>query len=373
MGFIQLFFKKKEEIKEKDIKRFISQKIEENSNLDYKDIMAYKDAETLSTNISSFANSEGGLLILGISEDEIKDEKGKTIKIYPKEPTWGKVSLDKETLENKLLTLIKPPIDGLTIKPIRNKKNEVIFLIDIPKSPNSPHMTPDYRYHKRVNFRKRLMEHFEISNLFRSNWTMKEKLVEKIYEPLASVLGKHTEQLETFSCPFAHEVKEVLGQTYYKMQIPLNLLERMEHYTDQVEALQKEEYYSRRAMIDVLNRIILGLLEKPIPTSNDNLQIEFRALSETGNYQIYTQDIFRLLLENQKIDKFLENRLWYDGYKQISIKYSNDSTTLGLREFNEKVWNKCLADISTNSKVVQFKKNAQSILEEAQDIIEEIT
>ena len=90
MGSIESFFRKKGEIKEKDIKQFISQKIEENSNLEYKDIRAYQDVEKLSTHISSFANSEGGLLILGISQDEIKDDKSKKVKIFPTEVTWGK-------------------------------------------------------------------------------------------------------------------------------------------------------------------------------------------------------------------------------------------------------------------------------------------
>ena len=178
MGFIELFFKRDKGIGEEDIQRFISQKIEESSNLDYKDIKAYENADDLAKNISSFADSEGGLLILGISQDKIKDEKGNTLKIFPKEITWGKASLEKEWLENKLLTLIKPPINRLIITPVRNKENEVIFLIDIPKSPNAPHMAPDHRYHRRINFRKRLMEHFEVANLFNSNWTIKEKLVD---------------------------------------------------------------------------------------------------------------------------------------------------------------------------------------------------
>jgi hypothetical protein len=36
MGFIELFFKDKKEIKETDIRLFISQRIEESVNLDYK-------------------------------------------------------------------------------------------------------------------------------------------------------------------------------------------------------------------------------------------------------------------------------------------------------------------------------------------------
>ena len=156
MGFIGLFFKNKREIKKSDIEQFISQKIEENSKLDYKEIESYQNAKGLSIHISNFANSEGGLIILGISQDRIEDDKGKIVKIFPKEITWGKASLEKESLENKFTAFINPPINGLVIKPVRNKKNEVIFLIDIPKSPISPHMAHDHRYYKRLNFRKKM-------------------------------------------------------------------------------------------------------------------------------------------------------------------------------------------------------------------------
>ena len=144
MGFVELFFKDRKEITAEDIESFISQQIEENMNLDYKDIKLYNNPDKLANHIASFANSEGGLIILGVSEKKIKDEKGKTTNIYPKEITWGETSLPKETLENKIKVRIKPQIDGLLIKPIR-KKEKVIFLIDIPKSNSSPHMSPDHK------------------------------------------------------------------------------------------------------------------------------------------------------------------------------------------------------------------------------------
>lgn len=204
--------------------------------------------------------------------------------------------------------------------------------------------------------------------------TNDSKLVEKIYEPLSSILEKHAEQLKTFSCPSAHEVNDILAQTYYKMQMPHDLLEQLEYYTDQVEALYKEEHCARRVMIDVLSRIILEILKKPYSPSDNSLEIEFKALSKTGSHvPLHPQYIFQLLLENQKIENFLKRRYWIDSYELISIKYSNDTIELEWTEFNEKIWNKCLAEVSANPKVMQFKKSTESILEEAWDIIEEIT
>jgi len=44
MGFIERFFDGKKELNSEDIERFISRRIEESINLDYKDIRAYDDS-----------------------------------------------------------------------------------------------------------------------------------------------------------------------------------------------------------------------------------------------------------------------------------------------------------------------------------------
>lgn len=167
MGFIEAFFKKNAKaVTKQDVEVFISRKIEENLNLDYKDIRAYHDFDELSKDVSAFANSEGGLILLGISQERVT-EKRKIIKIFPKEITWGNGSLSKEKLEDNLISKIRPRVD-FRIFPIRegNGTTKVIFLIDIPQSATPPHMASDNRYYKRLNFRRVPMEHYEVNNFF---------------------------------------------------------------------------------------------------------------------------------------------------------------------------------------------------------------
>ncbi len=160
MGFIEIFFKKdSKDILAKDVELFVSRKIEENLNLEYKDIKAYDNFDELSKDVSAFANSEGGLLILGVGQEK------KRPKIFPTEITWGDEFLSKERLENNLTGKIHPRIEGLKIVPIR-KNNSVIFLLDIPQSENPPHMAFDKRYYRRLNFGNSPMEHYEVSDFF---------------------------------------------------------------------------------------------------------------------------------------------------------------------------------------------------------------
>lgn len=165
MGFIKLFFKKEaNEIDSQSIVDFVERRIEENLNLDYKDIRSFSDFDELSKDVSAFANSEGGLIILGAREE--MEGKGENIKIFPKVITWGDKSLSKEKLENSLVSKIHPRIEGLKIVPVRKKDGSVIFLIEIPQGDNPPYMASDYRYYKRLNFRRVPMEHYEVADLF---------------------------------------------------------------------------------------------------------------------------------------------------------------------------------------------------------------
>jgi hypothetical protein len=166
MGFVEVFLKKERDVTEQDILKFISAKVEENLNLDYKNIEAYSNFDELSRDISAFANSAGGLIILGISEEE--SGSGDSLRKFPKSITWGSESLSKERLEDNIVGKIQPRIDDVTIVPVRkrNGSSEVIFLIDIPQSSNPPHMAGDNRYYKRLNFRRVPMEHYEVADLF---------------------------------------------------------------------------------------------------------------------------------------------------------------------------------------------------------------
>jgi len=84
MVFIEAFFKKEaKDITANDVEEFISRRIEENLNLEYKHIKAFTDYDELCKDIVAFANSAGGLVILGVEEEKVETENG-DIRIYPK-------------------------------------------------------------------------------------------------------------------------------------------------------------------------------------------------------------------------------------------------------------------------------------------------
>ncbi len=164
MSFIEEFFKKNIlEITKQDLENFINYKIEENIHLDYK--APTTNFLELSKDASAFANSAGGLIILGISE-KITEER-KLSKIFPDQITWcNPLIISKEQLEDNLFSKIDPKIN-FKIIPIRKSIDDpqVVFLIDIQQSENPPHMVNN-KYYFRHNFKCEPMQHYQVADFF---------------------------------------------------------------------------------------------------------------------------------------------------------------------------------------------------------------
>lgn len=183
--FIERFFKKStpEALSFDDLRQFISQKIEENQNLEYKPrglLVKADDSLVTSTeprqiigfsalakSVASFANAEGGLLILGVKE-KAQRYKGTTVKVRPGPITPVPPTVTREMIEMQLATKIHFPIEGISIFPIRagSRSNHSVYLIDVPQSIRAPHRVNELFYYQRYNFDVIEMQHFQIADMF---------------------------------------------------------------------------------------------------------------------------------------------------------------------------------------------------------------
>jgi hypothetical protein len=191
MGFIETFLGKTpmKSISSEDVNAFIKEKIEENIHLDYTQMSTTEEPNynEIAKSVSAFLNSDGGLLVLGISEQKLKEKTGKVmnVRIFPSEITWGPSTLTREKLEHSLKAKVQPWHNDMIIIPVRNPNQETqcVFLIDVPKSKIGPHMA-NYRFYMRSNFETKPMEHWQIADMFKNNWIQKSELVTYVYGPL---------------------------------------------------------------------------------------------------------------------------------------------------------------------------------------------
>ncbi len=150
-----------------DVHALVASQEQESLVMDYKASLAIGDwsdrkRNELAKDICAFANSAGGLIVIGIGEDAHK-------------PTVIDDGVDtrkasKEAIESALRARIAPRIDRLTIKEIPNPRKRFFsyFVISIPRSMRAPHMcNPFHVYYRRYNFECVPMEHYEVEDVRR--------------------------------------------------------------------------------------------------------------------------------------------------------------------------------------------------------------
>jgi hypothetical protein len=156
------------------INEYIKNQIEENLHLDYKAAASLGKSDPkkkeISKDVSAFANSDGGVIIYGISEFNEPEKSHLPEKIDP----INRTEYSKEWLEQVINSNISPKIKGIKIFPIQigePEDNKSIYVVEIPQS-DTAHQAKDRRYYKRYNFESVAMEDYEIKDIInRTNKT----------------------------------------------------------------------------------------------------------------------------------------------------------------------------------------------------------
>lgn len=142
---------------------FIDNEIEESIHIEFKSGEALSKTDSkkkeVSKDVSAFANSDGGIIVYGISEQNHKADSFSFVDgtIYTKE--W---------LEQIINTTIKRNIEGLKIFPVRKNGNlkESVYVVQIPASIDAPHLSRDNRFYRRHNFESVPMAEYEIRQMY---------------------------------------------------------------------------------------------------------------------------------------------------------------------------------------------------------------
>ena len=142
-----------------DIQTLIDYHAEEGVHLELKraNALSKENADKITKTFSAFANSDGGIVIYGIAEQD-------------------HVASDYSFVDGNIITsehismfarYVQPAIDGLTIYPIRKDDDfsKSIYIVKIPRSDKAPHMAKDHKYYKRNNAESIPMEDFDVKDV----------------------------------------------------------------------------------------------------------------------------------------------------------------------------------------------------------------
>jgi len=139
---------------EQDLERLIGQF--ESVRLDFKasallDQPKDRIVKQLAEDVSSFANTEGGIIVIGIREGK----SGKKSIATEIDTGCDPAKVSPDWLEQLIASNISPPIPGLTVKPIPlsgSRNGRVAFVITVPKGITAYQATHSHRYYGRSEF-----------------------------------------------------------------------------------------------------------------------------------------------------------------------------------------------------------------------------
>jgi hypothetical protein len=197
--------------------QMISDGVEENLLLDYKraDSLAKTDGKKteVTKDVSSFANSSGGVLIYGVAEFDDDARRHLPERLDPIQRS----EIKKEWLDQVIQT-IQPRIEGVVIHPvtISEPDNTVCYVVEVPQS-HTAHMARDHRYHKRHNFTTAHMEDYEVRDVMNRKTHPKIRAFIRINRPVSyKHEGTIVVRLENYGHILARHVM-------VELEVPINV------------------------------------------------------------------------------------------------------------------------------------------------------
>jgi hypothetical protein len=140
---MDLLNKEISDLNKDDISRIIREKVPESINLEFKrKVYGNKDADKkeLLKDITSFANTNGGLLIIGVDEIEGCADKFCFFS--------GNADEEIQRMNSVIESSTEPRVSNIEIRALEVDKDKSVLIVKIPKSWNSPHRT-NYKGSKR--------------------------------------------------------------------------------------------------------------------------------------------------------------------------------------------------------------------------------
>ncbi|MCW4005831.1 MAG: ATP-binding protein [Candidatus Bathyarchaeota archaeon] len=359
----------------KDIQFLINNGIEESQNLEYKQPNQEEefgaDCDNIARILSSFLNTDGGIIVYGVSE---KREK---VHNRPAEIKW--CTAEKERIENLLLSRVQPWDENTRIKRIENKtkRKEGIFVIEVPKSNNPPHMYNSI-YYQRLNYQTKPMGHESVLRAFQSSYTRRRDIVKKVIEPLYAEITEICERLQKFKSTSVSKQPQIkLHDRYLYDQLNPTLTNRIDEFYERVVKLQPVlDWQAYKIAIKIIrNQLIERFPRKkeafPEDSNNNILELYIKTKDVSGNIENKRSKIAWALFKKQTIDEYLKAEYPHETIAGYTPEVTPSTIKFSKEEF-EDFWKKCQVSAKQNDENQKAWNEITELLEIGKKILEEI-
>ena len=349
-----------------DIESLIQNKIDESHNLEYKGPTSKleDDCNYLAKTISGFLNTDGGILVYGVSEKK----EGK--RRYPDAIKW--CDAPKERLEDLLKSRVEPWKENVEIHRIDNRENEKegIFVIEVPKSDSPPHMH-NFIYYQRLNFQTKPMSHQNVFRAFQTSWIRQKDLYQNVLEPLYAEIKENCEKINNYEQGSSHKYDNIIKVNRYLYdQIDLSLWKKIEDFYRRIKELNTWLIWMNSIAVQILNEEISAILPEKRNRiernmSRNNLIIKVKVKYPDRRIKDYNHEsaITKALSLGTTIEGFLQSA-YHDGeimeYEPFFALPPEDPTAIPDQTFGE-LWISCRSKIARNETYMSIRKEMPRI------------
>lgn len=246
-----LFTKPFAEIDESDLQSLVDNGVREGKEIEYKEALTLFSSEQRQeflNDVSSFANTNGGLLFYGVRES--KDDAGVPLEVCGlKGENPGKRINDMETI---IRTGLEPHLFGVAIRPVSLPSHEdrVVIVLSVPKSFGELHMVKSSgRFYMRNSSGKFHLDVWQIRAAF-------------------ELIGTTAERIRAFRA-------ERLGRISSEVEIPAPLIEedpKLVLHLIPLNAFSTGESFDLKPLYDG----VMGKLVEPISIFDGDLTVRMR-------------------------------------------------------------------------------------------------
>jgi len=371
------FGKKLEDLGIGNIRSLIENRIDESQNLEYKEPSEklQEDCNDVARTICSFLNTDGGIFIYGVSEEEKNGHR------YPVDIKWCCIS--KERFENLLLNKVQPWEEKIKIWRIKNEKdeNEGIFVLEVPKSENPPHMLFDFRYYHRLSFQTQPMAHQNVFRTFQTSWIRRREFHKSVLEPLYSEIKGNCDRISKYEQGSSVIYERVIQNRRYLYDcIEPSLQEKIDQFYAKMTGTSSKLNWKDRIATQITNEELCkvfpekrGQIKKDIHESL--LKVDVKMRYPDGSIPSVRHSLERSLFPEWDLEKYFRNcysNAELIGWEPVLVISGESDVKILISTFKQ-LWDNCVSKASENEVYKSLRNDTPKLVKMGNEILELIS